>query len=764
MRSGSHLSFGPSSFFVVLLLVCLSCSFLYTILSGGGAVVLLMVLIPGASASLLFFVYVLWLEKQEPDRGLQGKLVQAMSMIEKNDFSVRLAPAIDPVEKDLRNHFNAMAGRLEENERHRQDLLARMEKGKKEWETTFDTVPDYVVLLDRDQRILRMNRAMADKLGVEPREVIGKLCCPVVHGTETLPDFCRHKEVIFQKKEVRQEIFEPRLGGHLLFSMSPILDAAGEVSSIVQVARNISQLKETAEELKKARSFMQQVMDSISETLLIIDNDYHILVANKAAKKKFLLNGMVEGQKRPFCHQVTHGLAKPCPKKGAILCPLQEVKKVGLPVSIVHRHTDRHGTVVHEELSATPFFEDDGRMGGIIEVGRDIGERLRLEEENRKLFKKEARFRKDQSISTLAGGVAHDFNNSLTAVLGNAELLKFKLFQDQEAQKYVEQIIAAVRKMSGITRQVLAYAKGGKYLPLRVDIIKTVEVALDELKRQKDCSGITVVFDFQDEVWPLLGDASQLKQVMVNIFTNSFEAMKEKGGTLLVRIANRSFDGSWECAFKDTHPPGDFVDIVIQDNGVGIPPEDFERIFEPFFTSKFMGRGLGLPAALGIIQNHGGCIALDSTENHGTTLHVFLPRLKERQDKKTVIQGKTGRKILVVDDEPPVLEFVSTGLQLNGFEVMTATDGFDALEKVSQHKDEIGLVILDVFMAGLDGKEVYRQTKAIRPNIRIALSSGYDEQVALTGLTMQEGDTFLPKPYDLKSLLELAESSVTRKV
>ncbi len=171
-----------------------------------------------------------------------------------------------------------------------------------------------------------------------------------------------------------------------------------------------------------------------------------------------------------------------------------------------------------------------------------------------------------------------------------------------------------------------------------------------------------------------------------------------------------------------------------------------------------MGRGLGLPAALGIIQNHGGCLTLESSENHGTTLHVFLPRLQESQEAKTVTRGKAGRKILVVDDEPPVLEFVSTGLQLNGFEVITATNGFEAMEKINQQKEEIGLVILDVFMSGLDGKEVYRQIKAIRPDIRIALSSGYDEQVALAGLALQERDTFLQKPYDLKALLELADN------
>lgn len=763
MRSASHLNIGPFPFLIVLFIVCLLGAFLDMILSGGGPAVLLTVLIPGTSASLLFFLYILRRENREPVKALLGWFAQAIEKIENNDFSIRLEPVIDPAWKELRENFNAMVVRLEENERYRQALLASIEKGKKEWEATFDTMPDYVVLLDPEQRILRMNRAMADKLGVEPREAIGKFCCPFIHGTDGVPDFCRHKEVISKKREVMQEIFEPRLGGHLLFSMSPVLDAAGEVLSIVQVGRDINQLKQTAEELKKARSFMQQVTDSISETLLIIDNDYHILLANKAAKKKFFLNGMIADQERPFCFRVTHGLDKPCPQTEAILCPLQEVKKVCLPVSIVHRHTDRKREVVHEELSATPFFDDDGRIGGIIEVGRDIGERLRFEEENRKLLRKEARFRKDQSISTLAGGVAHDFNNSLTAVLGNAELLKFKLLEDEDAQKYVEQIISAVYKMSGITRQILAYAKGAKYLPLKIDIIKTVETALDGLKDQEDCSGITVAFDLQDDVWPLLGDVSQLKQALEYIFINSFEAMKEKGGTLLVRIANRSFTGSWECSFKDMHPPGDFVEIVIQDNGIGIPREDFERVFEPFFTSKFMGRGLGLPAALGIIQNHGGCVTLESAEDRGTTLHVFLPRLRETQAEKGANRGETGRKILVVDDEPPVLKFVSTGLQLNGFEVMTAADGFEAMEKVSQHKDEIGLVILDVFMAGLDGKEVYRQTKAIKPNIRIVLSSGYDEQVALTGLTLQEGDTFLPKPYDLKSLLELADRSVARK-
>lgn len=766
MRSGLPLKLGSLSFLIIFLLLCLSTALSYSYVPNNETTALLLALFPGASLSLLFFVNALRETKRPENRLGLRDLAKAMGKIEEEDFSVRLMADFDQEGNALRDRFNTMAAHLEECKKQQVAILATVEKGKKEWETTFDAVPDYVVLLDREQKIVRMNRAMADKLGVQQREVVGKFCCPVIYGRETAPDFCCDGKVVSQKKGIQKEIFEPRLGGHLLFSMSPVFDAAGEASGIVQVYRDINHLKETSEELKRARSFMQQVSDSIPETLLIIDNDYHILLANKAAKRKFLLNGVTADRQQPFCYSSTHGLDKPCPQSGPILCPLQEVKKVGMPVSLVHLHTDKHGQDAHEELSATPFFAEDGRIAGIIEVGRDVSKRLRLEEENRKLLRKEAKYRRDQSISTLAGGVAHDFNNSLTAVLGNAELLKFKMFQDQDAQKYIDQIISAVHKMTGITRQVLAYARGGKYRPIQLDITKTVEAALAELKRQKDCSGITVAYDYEEEVWSLLGDAGQLKQALVNILINSLEAMKERGGTLLVRVSKRHFPQSWECAFKDPHPPGDFVDIVIQDSGVGIPPEDFDRIFEPFFTTKFMGRGLGLPAALGIIQNHGGCLTLESKQNHGSTVHVLLPRLKEQgaEDEGAASYEKSGRKVLVVDDEVAVLEYVSTGLRLNGFEVITASNGFEAMEKVHQQKEEIGLVILDAFMPGLDGKEVYRQAKAVKPKMRIALSSGYDEQIALAGLTMQKGDIFLPKPYDLKALLELADNSVVRRM
>lgn len=762
MRSETPLKFGPLSFLFLLLLLCLSGAILFTVISGGGMADLLLVLVPGASASLLSFLYCTMREQQMARSGYHHALAQAMQKIEDEDYSVRLRISDDPGEKDLLDHFNAMASKLAENERQLRTLLKTVEKGKKEWETTFDVVPDYIVLLDREQRILRINRAMADKLGVHPREVIGKVCCPVIHGTGTPPEFCSHKEVISKKIEIQQEIFEPRLGGHLLFSMSPVFDEAGEVVSVVQIGRDINKLEETARELKNARSFMQQVIDSISETMLVIDNDYHILLANKAAKEKFLSTAGAEIE-ASCCYNVTHGYDNPCQQAEAIRCPLQEVQETGLPVSIVHRHTDKNGTVFHEELSAAPFFDAEGNIGGIIEVGRDISERLQLEEENRKLIRKEARYRKDQSIGTLAGGVAHDFNNSLTAVLGNAELLKLNLTADHEALKFVEQIIAAVHKMANLTKQLLAYAKGGKYLPLKIDIKKTVESAVAELNRQPHGSKVRVSLDFRENIWPLLGDAGQLKQAIGNILINSFEAMKEKGGELTVKIRNHSFADSWECAFNELHPQGDFVNIAIQDNGVGIPREDFERIFEPFYTTKFMGRGLGLPAALGIIQSHGGCLTLESRENHGTTLNVFLPRLKENQEEGAAVQEKAGGKILVVDDEPAVIEYVCTGLALNGFEVITAKDGFEAIEKINQQKDEIGLVILDVFMPGQSGKDVYRQIKGISPGIRIALSSGYDEQVALAGLVLQKEDTFLQKPYVLKALLELAEGSVSKK-
>jgi signal transduction histidine kinase len=285
------------------------------------------------------------------------------------------------------------------------------------------------------------------------------------------------------------------------------------------------------------------------------------------------------------------------------------------------------GTEYAIEIGASPIFDNDGEVSGIIEVGRDITEKLRLEEEEKKFRARIFQQQKDQSIALIAKGIAHDFNNLLGTVIGNVDLLQMGTAPKEDECGIVEAIGSAAHRMSDLTTQLLAYAKGGTY---KLEQFVPNAIILQTLKfvHTGSASEIKIVHDLAKELLPVLGDPGQMKQMLVNIFTNAFEAMEDKGGTLTVKSSNIDKEMDWECSLNNVHPAGRYISIDISDTGPGIQEEISKEIFEPFYTTKSLGRGLGLAAVAGIVQNHGGCVSFES-DSQGTTFHILLPMAKE---------------------------------------------------------------------------------------------------------------------------------------
>jgi len=451
-----------------------------------------------------------------------------------------------------------------------------------------------------------------------------------------------------------------------------------------------------------------------------------------------------------------HGFSGPCDLNSRYICPLREIRASGQTVTLTHEHICRDGSKLQEELTAVPLMSDGGEIVGVIEVARDVSEKLLFDAEKWRLRELQAQGRREQSIATLAGGIAHDFNNGLTAILGNAELLRMQLATDEPGLKFSEHIIDSVKKMATLTKQLLAYSRSGKYFVEELEITKIIEQVLRD-RFKNDADGIKVQIEFPDAVWPIKGDTNQLLLAIDNICSNSMEAMQGKGGILTVCLANETKEECWQCQKHRLHPAGGYVHVAISDSGGGIAPKDIDRVGEPFYTTKFMGRGLGLAAATGIIRNHGGCLNLESDAGKGTTVHLYLPRLSDEKEIKQRQHGTAGKKILVVEDEPPILDFVRDGLEMQGYDVLVATTGIEALDIIRRQGDAIALVLLDVLLPGMDGKEVYRNAKAVFPALPVVLSSGYDRQTTLADFPLKKEDGFLQKPYTFKRLIEKVE-------
>jgi PAS domain S-box-containing protein len=497
-------------------------------------------------------------------------------------------------------------------------------RAKMEWEQTFNTVPDLITILDSRNRILRVNESMASFLKADPSELIGKNFHLLVHGNEipaeqttpeSIAEYCEGKSI---------KIYEEKTNEHYLVSITPLSDDRGNYIGSVRVAHNITELKEVQNELESTRAFLQSVIDGVTESIMVIDKDYRIRLINKAANK-------MHGVELPLtdshlCYRVSHHTDEPCHGEEHP-CPLQKVLETKEPVTLVHRHLRSNNTEYVIEIGASPIFDKNGEVTGIIEVGRDITEKLRLEEEEKEFRARLFQQQKDQSIALIAKSIAHDFNNLLGTVIGNVDLLQMGDSPKEDECGIVEAIGSAAHRMSDLTTQLLAYAKGGTY---KLEQIVLNPLILETLKfaHTGAASRVKVNRHLAKDLWPVVADPGQMKQMLVNIFTNAFEAMEEEGGILTVKSTNVDKEEDWECPFNNVHPAGKYIAIDISNTGPGIPEEIFKQVFEPFYTTKSLGRGLGLAAVAGIVQNHGGCVSFDSSKDM-TTFHILLPKVGE---------------------------------------------------------------------------------------------------------------------------------------
>jgi PAS domain S-box-containing protein len=515
--------------------------------------------------------------------------------------------------------------------------------------------------------------------------------------------------------------------------------------AVIGTLLDITEQKRTEDERLAAQRFLQSVIDGVDESIMVIAPDRRVILMNRPAQEFSIQN--------TFCYHISHHRDEPC-DPGDQDCPIEKVIASGKPVTVTHTHIRKDGSGCPVEILASPIFDKQGKVIYVIEATRDISAKIALEKMQQEMQERLFQQQKEQSITTLAGGIAHDFNNILMGVVGNAELLRMRYPSGGKEQEHISTIVGLSKRMAHLTRQLLAYAKQGAYEQKAISLDNAVQEAL-ALAHKGRSSAIEVVLELAPDLWPVLADPGQMKQVLISLLSNAFEAMEDAGGRLIVRGENLGNKEAWECALGHHHPRGEYVRVSVSDTGPGIPPEIQKRIFEPFFTTKFMGRGLGLAAAVGICQNHNGCISLTSEPGGGAAFHIFLPRFRAALEKKgagpdTRIKGK----ILVVENEPQVLSLIRMMLAELGFDALLAENGTDALKLFSEEKNAVRLALLDLQMPGMNGKQLCRELKSLKPGLKVLISSGYDQTTALDAMDACQPDGFIQKPYWIDALRE----------
>jgi CheY-like chemotaxis protein len=364
-----------------------------------------------------------------------------------------------------------------------------------------------------------------------------------------------------------------------------------------------------------------------------------------------------------------------------------------------------------------------------------------------------------EAIGTLAGGIAHDFNNLLMGIQGNVDLLLISLDATDPRYENTRSIERCVRSGANLTRQLLGYARGGKYLVRPIDLNDVVQTSSTLFGRTK--KETKVICEYQQDIWTVEVDRSQIEQVLVNLYLNAWQAMRHRG-TIHVKTENIVLDADFVRPYEAV--AGKYVRISVADTGRGMDKDTQKRVFEPFFTTKSMGKGtgLGLASAFGILKNHNGIIHFTSTMGKGTTFYINLPAsdLPAEIDTTRVENVRKGNEtILVVDDEDYILEACEAMLIKLGYNTILVNSGEEAVEIFRSDNGGIDLIILDMVMPGMDGLTVYEHLKEIKPDVKVILSSGY----SLTGVVkeiLDKGcDEYIQKPFSLSQI-----SRITREL
>jgi signal transduction histidine kinase/ActR/RegA family two-component response regulator len=400
------------------------------------------------------------------------------------------------------------------------------------------------------------------------------------------------------------------------------------------------------------------------------------------------------------------------------------------------------------------------------EVANDIAFALHdisLEAEHELLLQERLRSDKLESISTLAGGIAHDFNNLLTGIMGNIGLAKTYADSPEKASEALEEAEKAAMRARDLTQQLLTFARGGKPVKKTIDIARLIEESATFALRG---SSARLALSLPDDLWSTEVDAGQMNQVINNLVINADEAMPA-GGTVSISGMNSILKKISALPL----PGGRYVRIDIHDTGVGIATAHLQRIFEPYFTTKKKGSGLGLSSAYSIIRNHGGYILAESTKNKGTTFHIYLPasrkaaRMKKepKQDKPTAVGGR----ILVMDDDEVIRKMLNNMLHLAGYEAITTSNGDEALGKYTQAlktDKPFDAVIMDLTIpGGMGGKETITELRKIDPGARVIVSSGYATDPIMSEYRKYGFSAVIAKPYSVKQLEETLQSLLKKQ-
>ncbi len=629
---------------------------------------------------------------------------------------------------------------LRENEERAQHELAELEH-------IYHTAPVGLCLLGADLRYLRINERLAAINGLAVEEHLGRTVWEVI--PEAAAFFVPLLRRIIESGrpvldwQFRTEKSAGRGARDLLASYYPVKTSSGRTLGVAGVVQDITELKRVERALRESEQRFRALIENSADGFVLLDARGQLLYtgppvlgyASRKARGRSVLD-LIHPEERP----------------GLPAAFADFVKLPGKVVTSEHRVRHQDGSWRWIEAVSKNLLQDPV-IAGIVVNYRDVTGRKRLEDQLRQAQKLE-------SIGVLAGGVAHDFNNLLTGILGNATLALDLLPPAHPGRSHIDQVVKAAESAAHLTRQLLAYSGKGRFVIQPVDL-SALTREMTTLVRTSIPKTVALGLDLAANLPAVEGDSGQLRQLIMNLVINAAEAVPENtNGSVLVSTNVQTIDAnSTRSAFAGTEmQPGRHVVLTVRDTGCGMDLETQSKIFDPFFTTKFSGRGLGLSAVMGIVRGHKGALKVSSELGRGTTFEVWLPAsLRAAAEavapaRRVDLRG-TGT-ILVADDEAIVRRAAKGALERQGYRVLLASNGQEAVDVLRTAGGEVSLVLLDLTMPVLGGEEALRELRRVRPEVKIVLSSGFNEAEAIQRFAGQRLSGFIQKPYSAAQLAE----------
>ncbi len=606
------------------------------------------------------------------------------------------------------------------------------------WRNTFDTIPDPMAIIDNDLRIVSLNQAMADSVGLPKETVVGTGCLELIKKRKSPLQAFADAHLISERADHQAEYLDENRGTTYRVNIFPVHRDGGQLFGKVLLARDITDLRES---LERSEGLMRRMLEMAPLGVGVISDD-SLQYCNRAFVQMFGYESESEllGVELRSLLNDTSG------------APLRLESGVRGKDLACQGPLEAKARKMSEELfdvSIWPITTDFKGKPAILAFLMDVSAEKSLRSQL-------IHSQKMESLGTLAGGIAHDFNNLLTVVLGYSEILLSDDTLPDLARSDIGKIAQAARSGADLIQRLLTFGRKveTKFRPMDLNY---------ELKQLQRILQRTIAKMVKIELKPtdglrqILADPAQVEQVMFNLAVNAEHAMSD-GGKLMIETRNITLDEDY-CKLNLEAGPGPYVLLSVSDTGHGMEKEVLEHIFEPFFTTKKPGEGtgLGLSMVFGIVKNHGGFINCYSSPGNGTTFHLYFPAVNietdRRQDHEWAALPGGAETILLVDDEDLIRDLGQRLLVKAGYEVVSARSGEEAIEVFQTRWERIPLVILDLIMPGMGGKKCLEELRKINPHSKVLVTSGYSARASLAESVRNDVQGFVGKPFNTWELL-----------